>query len=169
MRLCLVVAFVLLPAVVCGQTWSSVIRDQASKVSEALMKNDCETLIKHTHPKVVEMVGGKEKMISVIRQGTEAMAQQGVSIEKVTFGEPSMTVEAGDEIHCLIPQVIYMKIPQGRIRTEASLLAVSRDRGKNWFFVDTANLNMENIGQVFENYNPALVIPDRKPPELMSE
>ena len=95
-----------------AQVDSDVIKKQAELTAKALLNDDYETLIKFTYPKVIELVGGRDKMISLIKKGKIEMGQQGISFDKVIIGKPSKTVIAGDEIHCLVPQTVYMKVPK---------------------------------------------------------
>lgn len=97
------------------------------------------------------------------------MEQQRIRFETVVIGEPSKTVNAGEEIHCLIPQTILMKVPKGKMKSETYLLAVSKDNGDNWFFIDTVNLTMENVKTVLPNYNSDLKIPTKKQPKFIAD
>lgn len=148
---------------------SKRIKEQAELTASALLQGDYETLIKFTYPKIVEMVGGKESMISLIKKGKIEMNQQGISFDEVTIGDPSNIVKAGDEIHCLVPQKIFMKVPKGKMKTGTHLLAVSKDNGNHWFFIDTVNLTMENIKNVLPNYNTELQLPIKKKPKFIAD
>jgi hypothetical protein len=119
----------LLAAACYGQVDSKAIKEQAELTGKALLNDDFETIIKFTYPKVIELVGGRDKMVSLIKKGKIEMAQQGISFDKVTIGNPSKAVIAGDEIHCLVPQTVYMKVPKGRMKSETQLIAISRDQG----------------------------------------
>ena len=159
----------LLTSLTFGQVNNKVIMEQAELTAKALLNDDYETLIRFTHPKVIELVGGRDKMISLIKKGKIEMGQQGISFDKVTIGTPTKTVVAGDEIHCLIPQTIYMKVPKGKMKSETQLLAVSRDKGTSWYFIDTVNLNKDNIKSVLPNYNFDLTLPTKKQPLFIAD
>ena len=152
-----------------AQVDSDVIKKQAELTAKALLNDDYETLIKFTYPKVIELVGGRDKMISLIKKGKIEMGQQGISFDKVIIGKPSKTVIAGDEIHSLVPQTVYMKVPKGKLKSETQLLAVSRDNGSNWFFIDAVSLNKDNIKRVLPNYNFDLVLPTKSEPIFVSD
>ena len=152
-----------------GQEAKNRIKEQAELTATALLQNDYETLIEHTYPGVIEAIGGRDKMISIIKDGRVEMERQGISFESVTIGDPTETVEAGDEIHCLIAQTISLKVPKGRMQSESYLLAISRDGGTHWFFIDTVNLTMDNIKDIIPNYNLNLVLPAKKQPRFIPD
>ena len=160
---------ILLTKVSFGQVDSKVIKEQAESTAKALLNDDYETIIKFTYPKVIELVGGRDKMISLIKKGKVEMGQQGITFDKVTIGKPSKTVIAGDEIHCLVPQTVYMKVPNGKMKSETQLIAVTRDKGTNWYFIDAVNLNKENVRRVLPNYNFDLILPTKKQPVFIAD
>ena len=147
-----------------GQVDPAKIKEQAQQTANALLQGDYETLMKFTHPKVIELIGGRDKMMTLLKNGTVEMQQQGVSFESVAIGDPSPTVKAGDELHCLVPQTIFMKVPKGKLKTESHLLAVSQDNGRNWVFIDTVKLDENNIKMVLPNYNFDLKLPPKSKP-----
>ena len=59
----------LLTTIVFGQVDNRVIKQQAESTANAILSDDYETLIRFTHPRVIELVGGREKMISLIKKG----------------------------------------------------------------------------------------------------
>jgi hypothetical protein len=145
------------------------VREQADLLAKALLKDDYVTVLRFTYPKIVEMVGGSERMINLIKQGKDQMAQQGVGFDTVEIGEPSKIVTAGEEIHCLISQTIFLKVPKGRMKTESYLLAVSKDQGNHWFFIDAVNLTLDNVKSIVPNYNSDLKIPEKKQPQFIPD
>lgn len=152
-----------------GQVDNKTIKEQAEETGQSLLRGDYETLLKFTYPRVIEMVGGKDRMISLIKKGKVEMEQEGVSFETVTIGEPSETVKAGEELHCLVPQTIVMKVPNGKLKTESYLLAISKDNGNSWFFIETVNLTMDNVKTVLPNYNSELTLPTKKAPKFIAD
>lgn len=169
MKIHCTLTFILISCFTFGQVDNKKVKEQAELTAKSLLQGDYETLLRFTYPKVIEMVGGRERMISLIKKGKVEMGQQGISFETVTIGEPSKTVKAGEEIHCLVPQTIFMKVPKGKMKSETHLLAVSKDNGNNWFFIDTVNLTMDNVKTVLPNYNSDLKIPTKKQPKFIAD
>jgi len=165
------ISFILIS--VCSVGYSQIdtktIKDQAKVTAEATINSDFETLLKFTHPTVIKMIGGKDKMLHILKTGKEEMDKEGIKFLKVDIGKPSKTYQAGNEIHCLVPQTIFMKVQGGKLKTEAHLLAISQDNGSNWFFIDTAQLNMTNVRTVLPNFNMALKIPAKTQPTFFKD
>ena len=168
MKTSIIIAVALTTSSLFAQVDNKVIKQQAEQTSKALLQGDYETVVKFTYPKIVEMLGGREKMVAMLRDGKAQMDAQGMGIESVSFGEPSLTVKAGEEIHCLVPQTLLMTVPGGKMKAESWLLAISTDKGTHWYFLDTAQMTMENIKGFVPHYNAELKIPETKEPEFIS-
>jgi hypothetical protein len=166
----IILVLLLVPTLVSAQVDGWVIKKQAEQLAMAVLSDDYQTIIKFTYPKVVESLGGPDKMIAIIKKGNTEMANQGISFHKVIIGEQSgKVVNAGNEIHCLIPQTTFMKGPGGKVKTETYLLAISKDKGKHWYFIDAAQLTNENVKSVLPNYNAELKLPAKKQPEFIKD
>ncbi len=61
-----------------------------------------------------------------------------------------------------MPQTVFMKVPNGKMKQESHLLAISKDNGVYWYFIDTVKLTDENVKSVLPNFNSDLKIPAKK-------
>jgi hypothetical protein len=59
-----------------------------------------------------------------------------------------------------------MKSPLGEVYLETSLIAISMDKGKNWYFIDTNVYKADKIKTALPDLSPKLVIPPQKEPKL---
>lgn len=157
------IALLILPVAAFAQN-PAVVKQQATVVANALFKSDYKTIIEHTYPKAVAMGGGKEKMLQMMTAGINQMKAQGFVFEKVTIGEAGKFYKAGKEIHCIIPESLVMKTPQGRFSTKSNLLCISGDGGKNWSFLDMNRGTINSVKTLFPNFNSNLIIPTPQVP-----
>lgn len=144
-----------------------VIKERAMEVANATVNSDWETVIEYTYPKITQAMGGIEQMQEAI---ANSMQLQKIVFESVEIGEPSDVYKTGDDnLFSIVPQTIFLKMPNGRVKTESYLLAVSENRGQKWYFIDTSQLTMDNIKSMLPNYNMDLIIPPKKQPTLLDE
>jgi hypothetical protein len=54
----------------------------------------------------------------------------------------------------------------GKIVNSAYLLAISKDGGKYWYFLDINRSTYKLIPKLFPNFNKDLVIPEPTPPVM---
>ncbi|MFI5160977.1 MAG: hypothetical protein ACHQHN_06845 [Sphingobacteriales bacterium] len=143
---------------------TTVVKKQAETVAVAEMKGHYEVVTEHTYPKLLLAVGGKDKMTATIKQAMEMLKNQGFSITSITIGTPGKFYKAGSEIHCLVPQMIVMTSSNGRLVNNGNLLAVSKDGGKFWYFLDINRGTYSVIPKLFPNFNKNLIIPEPRQP-----
>lgn len=140
------------------------LKHQATEMGAAFLKEDYKTFTHYSHPKIVTMMGGQEKMAGSLSQMIEGMKRKGMAFLNITFGEPSKLIKAGSEWQCTLPQHTEIQMPDGRIMVTSTLIAISTDNGRHWVFVDTSNKDIAAIKKVLPNISSAIVIPPSQPP-----
>ena len=143
------------------------LQDQLTQMTHAFISNDYETLVKFTYPSLVEKAGGLEKSIEQVKKDIEDLKEQGVTFDSISIGQPTIFVSAGEEIHTLIPQTLFLNVPRGTLMSESFLIAITKDEGLTWYFIDTAEIDNNNVKKTLPNYNSDLKIPPKKDPILI--
>lgn len=161
----LLVLTLMLPYALLAQD-TALVRQQAQILGDAIIKGDYQTVIDHTYPGVIDMVGGKDKMLQATTQAMGGLKDQGITIEKLTVGHASQFYKAGTQIHCLLPETLRMKLPNGHAIAQSYILAVSSDGGKTWSYMDVNANSKDLLPKLFPNFNADLKIPDPTPPVM---
>jgi hypothetical protein len=110
-----------LPFLSKAQYKEAIIKD-ARIIVTATIHFDYETIIRYTHPNLVQAAGGKEGMLVMINKGMDQLKSQKMSIDTVVFGEPDEIYEAGEELHALVPENVVMTTPMGKLISKSTLL-----------------------------------------------
>jgi hypothetical protein len=146
------------------------VEQEARVLGKAFLASDWAKLSDMTHPKVVEMMGGKEKMIGVIEEGMKRLAVQGFSFKKYSVGTAQAPVIDGKTVYVVVPTSLEITGPDNKIVTDSYLLAVSSDSGKTWTYADGAGLADEDKRKlVFPSLPAALKLPERKAPKVIKD
>lgn len=146
--------------------YAVVIRQQATELAEALPKGQYGKVPLYTHPKIVGLMGGADKMVARMKEQTTTMKQQGIRFINASIGQPGPLVTVGRELQCVVPQTVVLQMPQQRIAQRSSLIAFSEDGGKRWVFIDTQP-GMEKVRLVLPTISSKLVIPARQEPQVV--
>ena len=137
-------------------------------MAESFLQADYTTFIEYTYSKIVQLMGGKDKMINSLKNEVQKMKDNGVTFTSISVGLTEHIVNAGEEIHALVSQRLIMKVPGGTLAADSYLLAITSNGGTSWSFVDTAPLqNEETIKLIFPNYNMDLKIPPKAKPTFI--
>ncbi len=124
-----------------------------------------DKIIDLMYPKVVEMAGGHEKMMSVLEHMINEMKQSGFKMDSVEVGQPSEPTAGGDKLFSVVPQTAHLTGPNVKAEQASYLLAISTDQGKTWFFLDGTGLTPTIIKQLFPEFPSTLKLPARPAPK----
>ena len=129
----------------------------AKAMNHALVTNDFETYVESNHPKVFENTpGGKAAMVEQTKEQIARMGEQGNYITAAWPGTPSTVIDTAGEWQCTISQYMDIRLGDGKITTETTLVAISTDKGKKWYFVDATNRGIDALRELFPNLSHKL-------------
>jgi len=150
-----------------GQNLSTTIKVQAMDMGSALMKNDFETFVKYMHPNIITYAGGKEKMKTKMDSVYSAMKLFGVTFKRYSIGSPGEIVSYKDQLQSILPEISTIRTPMGELTVETSMIVISPDNGKNWWFIDTNVYKVDKLKSILPDLSPKLVIPPQKEPKMV--
>lgn len=81
-----------------AQPANTVIKTQAMDMVKALLRKDFPAFVKYMHPKIIDLAGGKDKLISRMDTMNVTAAQFGAEIKKVLIGNPSDIIHYKNEL-----------------------------------------------------------------------
>jgi hypothetical protein len=145
------------------------VKEKAQECSSALLAENYGRLADLTYPKVVQMTGGREKMIAYLRSGTTRMKADGSVILSTDIGNPSAVTAAGPDLFSVVPTDTEMKVKGGKLKIKSFMIAVSSDAGKTWSFIDGGDVDDQKIRTVLPNLPATLKLPAREKPILVRE
>ncbi len=142
------------------------VQKQANQMGKAFTKGDYQTFAKYTYPTLVAAMGGESQMATTLRQTVSNMYAKGMSFINIVVNSPTKIIKSGNELQCTLQQYSTIKLINGRVIANSTLIAISKDDGKHWFFVDTSNKDETTLRKVLPNLSPAIVIPPQQRPAL---
>ncbi len=119
----------------------AAIKEQGQKVGSAFLSGDFEALLDGTYPRILELVGGREKMLAVLKSEVAKWEAQKIKMVSYEVGEPGEVKSAGAKLVAVVPTEMKMEFPEALYTQKSFMLAVSTDGGKVWKFISGANLN----------------------------
>jgi hypothetical protein len=161
------ILFVTISLTANAQNRSVRIKEQALEVVKAALENDYETILSHTYPRLIELVNGHKKMNTMISDGMDSLKAHGIWITDISLGKPGKVFKAGKELHCIISERIVMQIKGGHMIINSNLLAISKDKGRFWYFLECRN--KEDLLQIVPEFNKKFIFPEKQDPIIIKE
>jgi hypothetical protein len=148
---------------------SKKIKEQATEMAQLLLKKDFKGFVKFTHPQVVAMMGGADKMAYTLTNSIQDLENEGTRFLTINFEEPGSVITVADELQCTIVQKLEMKVVKGKVLTRTTLIAISKDNGLHWYFLDTAGKNLRAMGDIVPNLSDELEILKKEDPVFTND
>jgi len=136
---------------------------RAKELETALASKDYAKVIDLTYPKVVEVGGGREKLLAAMTSEMKTMEAEGVELLSSTAAPPSQFVSDASGIYAIVPVTTKIKAKDGIFQTEGSLIGISTDGGQNWTFVDATGKDQTELKKILPSFDK-LNLPPEKPP-----
>ncbi|GAC1446898.1 MAG: hypothetical protein NVSMB56_10000 [Pyrinomonadaceae bacterium] len=143
------------------------LKTQAEQVGAAFVSEDFGKVVDSTYPRLVEMLGGRAKMISFLEQNKKQWDSEGIKITSFTVDEPKEILRIDKQLFAILPATMKIKVPEGTLVGKSYMIAITDDNGGKWTFVDAnRRSNEEMLRTLFPSAAGKLQIPETKPPIL---
>lgn len=143
----------------------------AEQMAQATKDGETDFIIDRTHPKLIELAGGRGKMLEILNKAMEPMRAQGIKIADYKILREVQVRRAGKDIYVVVPTIMDLNY-QGRImRTDSFLLGVSEDSGRTFSFLDGSGAakNRSMLKRLLPNLPDDFAIPTPSLPREVSQ
>lgn len=136
------------------------LRAQVEEYSRAFMDGKYERMADFMYPKAVELAGGREKMIEIVRKGMDEMKTEGyVALSYGLTAGPTQVLREGRQLYVVLPTKFRMNTPAGVQVAESFMIGVSADDGKNWQLFGSGSLDAKMLKLVLPEVADKLKLP----------
>ena len=143
-----------------SQTKTDALKD-AKTTSKATLEMDFETVIKHSLPSVIDMMGGKDAALKVLKTTFDNLKTQGFIYEKADINGVSEVIKEQGQFRCVVEGFNQMIMSGQRISSKSYLLGIYNETDKHWWFVETKQLKNEAlVNQILPDFETKLDIPE---------
>ncbi len=173
-RISLVAGLILLSSISCAQMMREEIKVEEIKVEEiktraeeslnAFISGDYQKLADLTYPKLVELMGGKAKMVAVTEGQVKEMKDHGAEIISTSISVPQEVVPIGSQFFAIVPYTLKVKTPEGVLTQQSYLLAISNKDSIKWTFLDVSQINESQLKILLPSVIGKLTLPEKQPP-----
>ena len=115
------------------------------------------------------MAGGKEILIKAFANELQKMEDDDFKFKSIEIGKAFGLIQVGEELQCVIPEIMNIKTRGKTIISQSYLIALSPDLGKTWYFIDTRNKPVSQLQSVFPNLSNKLLIPEKTEPQIIAD
>lgn len=159
------------PAHAAGAPGDSLARaraiEGARRLHEATLESDDDVCLELTLPKLIAIVGGREKYLEVLHKGMREIHKAGLMIAGYTISDTIQLQRHVSEVYAVIPTVLTLTSENnGRVTMESYLIGFSSDSGKTWAYVNGSEQfsDRSKLKLLFPHMPNSFKLPESKPP-----
>jgi len=156
-------------AQVTAQPTSTIIKTQAIAMGRAIADHDRATLMSFMLPDLKEMAGDPAKTNQVMDSALAMFEAMGGRITRITYGDPSPVAKGKGQLQAVLPQTIALSTSFADVEFTSTLLAISKDGGKHWYFTEPHVYKEAAKKKSLPEISPELVIPDPQKPVIIQK
>lgn len=148
------------------------LKDQAAEIANAAVAADFEKVADMTYPASLEMMGGRKKVIAFQKQARAKTIAIGGKIQIERVEDPGDIVAWRSVLYSYVPIVarLHRPMPKQVLLMKSIFIAVSKDQGKTWKFVDDAGIPVrEIVEEILPDWPSKLKLPPKEPPTIIEE
>jgi hypothetical protein len=147
-----------------AQNFSTDIKIRAMEMAKALTRNDFQGYLSYMHPGLRASAADQEQLKRGIDSAEKYRQQFGIKIVKVLIGNPSEVIDYKNTLQAILIQTTTVESVLGSIKVDNSLIALSSDKGKTWYFAEGAMYKTLQKEKKLPELSPLLEIPPMKQP-----
>lgn len=170
MRALLLLAFCALAAsrMAWGNDSASIkaIQEDVRTVITAVEKGDVESMLDLTHPRILEITGGRAAMQGVLTMLMQQWKTKGLSYRLVEFPDPPTFHKGTENEFVLVPTHTVMVVPGKTIDSRQFQMGVRKLGETKWKYVDGAKLTPEFARMLFPDFPKEAVLPEKSKKEV---
>lgn len=141
------------------------VKNEAEIMSNLLVNRNYEGFVKYLYPPLIDIMGGKEKVLEIFKQGLP----DGNILKSVKISYPSDIIKVKNQIQCTLEETIELKVRDGRLISTSTLIGISDDDGKTWCFLDANSKSLETLKMAFPNLSDKLILVGSTKPTFIKD
>jgi hypothetical protein len=137
---------------------NEIIKQQADSMGYYFIQNDFKNYMKFQHPGLVKRLGGEQSLMNTLN---ENVTKKGYKALSVTTDVPSKVVVSDSNLQCTLQQTSVMKIGNTKLEIISTLVCISYDNGKKWFYINASG-SSAILKEILPEMSSELVIQEQQ-------
>jgi hypothetical protein len=125
----------------------------------ALYAGDVDTVLRYTHPTIVQMQGGMQPTRGAIQQAVSKLTSAGMRLESLTFPEPPEFIEAPGQRFVVVPTLSIIVANGQQVESLNFQLGVLEKDSARWHYVEGSRIDDQKVQTLFPGFPAGYTFP----------
>lgn len=132
---------------------------QVRAIQTAVYKGDIEGVLKYTHPKVIDALGGPEKTREILHDVLKGFLAKGVRMDEFKIAAEPTFVQGTTHEFVIVPTRAIIGIGETRIESSNFQLGIKPLGKGDWTYVEGSRINQGNVNSWFPDFPKDVALP----------
>jgi hypothetical protein len=125
----------------------------------ALYAGDVDTVLRYTHPSIVQMQGGMQPTRGAIQHAVSTLTNVGMRLESLRFPKPPEFIEGPDQRFVVVPTLSIITANGQQVESLNFQLGVLEKDSAEWRYVEGSRINDQNLQILFPGFPTGYAFP----------
>lgn len=136
---------------------------EVNRFKELVIRGEVREYVEKIHPKAVELMGGKDRVLFVSRQNNYLMKKNRFRVLRYEVSGPENFYKSKEEIFTVLKARIIIDSPKYEISRDTFIIASRNKKEDDWFFIDGTGINsFEKLGKIFPEFPADIELPENR-------
>ena len=136
------------------------VQQDVKELNAAIYRGDIDAILRFTHPKAIEMLGGKDAARAALEQGLLPALEAGMTLETLTFPSPPEYLRGQDRRFVIVPTLSVTSMQGERIEALTYQFGVLESGIQGWSYLEGSSVNSENVRSLFPDFPIDFTFPE---------
>lgn len=140
-------------------TAARLVQADVRRTVTAVYDRDIETVLKFTHPKIIEQMGGQAQAKTTLQSALNQVQAAGMTIESLAFPAAPTFTNASAHEFVLVPTKLLLSAKGQRLESLNYQFGVRDLPQTNWTYIEGSRITVENVRTLFPDFPPGFEFP----------
>ena len=118
----------------------------------AVYKGDVETVLGYTHPKIIEMMGGRTQAKTVLKHTLSRILATGIAVESLAFPEDPTFLKTETNHFVFVPTKSIVIANGQRVESLNYQFGIKAIGTSRWTYIEGSRINKLNVRTMFPDF-----------------
>jgi hypothetical protein len=157
-----VLAVLLLPVpdTLPAETESEIVQGNVKAMLEATYAGDVDRVLKYTHPRILELMGGQEASRAAITAALASITRLQLKVDNLTFPRSPKFFKGANHRYVFVPTLLVLSVAGGqKLESLNYQLGILDPGSSQWRYVEGSRVNQSNARQLFSDFPTDIEFP----------
>lgn len=128
------------------------VQKDVKQLAEALHRGEFDTVLRYTHPAIIDLHGGYIATQTVLERGMKPIIAEGLALDSFTFPGPPDYIEGEARRYVIVPTLSVISFRGQKVESLMFQFGVLEPGAVRWTYFDGSHLKPELLESLFPDF-----------------